>query len=137
MKKSFDTKKISIGVVGLGLMGCSITTCLLIAGHQVVAVAPIPDDLKYAKNRITGHLLKSREEGLVNNLPEYYLRHLTITEDYSLLKDCSIVIECTLENIDIKKSVYNKIESVIATDALLTSNTSAIPISILQKQTSH
>ncbi|RYH13391.1 3-hydroxyacyl-CoA dehydrogenase family protein, partial [archaeon] len=32
---------------------------------------------------------------------------------YHQLKDCALVIECTLENIDIKKSVYNKIESVI------------------------
>ena len=137
MNNSFDTKAISIGVVGLGLMGCSITTCLLIAEHPVVAVAPIPDDLKNAKNRILEHLRKSLGEGLVNKLPEYYLGHLTITEDYSLLKDCRLVIECTIENIDIKRSVYNKIEQVIARDALLTSNTSAIPISILQKETHH
>ena len=137
MNNSFDTKAISIGVVGLGLMGCSITTCLLIAEHPVVAVAPIPDDLKNAKNRILEHLRKSLGEGLVNKLPEYYLGHLTITEDYSLLKDCRLVIECTIENIDIKRSVYNKIEQVIARDALLTSNTSAIPISTLQKETHH
>jgi 3-hydroxybutyryl-CoA dehydrogenase len=137
MNESFDTKDIPIGVVGLGLMGCSITTCLLIAGHPVVAVAPIPDDIKHAESRITEHLRKSKEEGLINNLPEYYLGHLTITEDYSLLKDCRLVIECTIENVDIKKSVYDKIEHIIATDALLTSNTSAIPISILQKLTVH
>ena len=137
MPEFIDTKNVSTGVIGLGLMGCSITTCLLIAGHPVVAVAPISDDLKHAENRITEHLRKSREEGLVNNLPEYYLNHLTITEDYSLLKDCSLVIECTIENIDIKKSVYGKIERVIASDALLTSNTSAIPISMLQKETLH
>src|SRR5688500_3554820 len=119
MNQSIDTTKISTGVMGLGLMGCSITTCLLIAGHPVVAVAPLTDDLAHAENRIKAHLRKSYEEGLVNNLPEYYLMHLTITEDYSLLKDCGLVIECTLENIDIKKSVYDKIESVIATDALL------------------
>ena len=41
MKKSIDTSKISIGVVGLGLMGSSIVTCLLIAGHPVVGVAPL------------------------------------------------------------------------------------------------
>lgn len=137
MKPSINTTKISIGVAGLGLMGCSITTCLLIAEHPVVAVAPIPDDLKHAENRIKEHLRKSFEEQLIKNSPEYYLRHLTITEDYRLLKDCSLVIECTIENIDIKKSVYEKIESFIAADALLTSNTSAIPISILQKQTRH
>jgi 3-hydroxybutyryl-CoA dehydrogenase len=47
------------------------------------------------------------------------------------------VIECTLESEAIKQSVYNKIETVISSDAILTSNTSAIPISILQKLTRH
>jgi 3-hydroxybutyryl-CoA dehydrogenase len=48
-----------------------------------------------------------------------------------------LVIECTLEDLAIKKSVYGKIEAAISGEALLTSNTSAIPISVLQKQTRH
>jgi 3-hydroxybutyryl-CoA dehydrogenase len=137
MKESINTNEIPAGVVGLGLMGCSITTCLLIAGHPVVAVAPVPADMLTAEGRVTEHLRKSQEEGLVNNAPEYYLRHLSITEDYNQLKDCRLVIECTIENMAIKKSVYDKIENVIANDAMLTSNTSAIPISLLQKETRH
>jgi 3-hydroxybutyryl-CoA dehydrogenase len=129
-----STAGISVGVVGLGLMGCSIATCLAIAGHAVIAVAPISADMITASKRITDHLLKSHEEGLINDLPEKYLQKVSITEDYALLKDCKIVIECTLENIDIKKSVYHKIESVVDKEAILTSNTSAIPISILQQQ---
>lgn len=132
---SIRTKEIPVGVVGLGLMGCSIATCLLMAKHPVIAVAPISDDLKHAESRIRNHFLKSREQGLVNEEPEYYLKNLAITEDYSLLKDCKLVIECTLENETIKKSVYAKVESVIADDALMASNTSAIPISLLQKLT--
>ena len=77
----------------------------------------------------------SQQEGLVNESPERYFENLIITEDYSLLKDCKLVIECTLENIDIKKTVYQKIEAVIDKDVILTSNTSAIPISILQQHT--
>mgnify|MGYP001027678041 FL=1 len=125
----------SIGVVGLGLMGCSIATCLLIAGHKVIAVAPIPADLLLAKKRITAHLKRSFKEKLVKKLPGHYLKNLLITEDYTALKDCRLVIECTIENMDIKKSVYKKIEDVISPDALMTSNTSAIPISLLQEQT--
>ncbi|HZI52226.1 MAG TPA: 3-hydroxyacyl-CoA dehydrogenase family protein [Chitinophagaceae bacterium] len=137
MKKSINTSEITIGVVGLGLMGNSIVTCLLIAGHPVVGVAPMPDDLKFAENRIKAHLKKSKEQGLVNNSPKHYLKQLTITEDYNLLNDCSLVIECTIEDMDIKKSVHEKIERVIKSDCLLTSNTSAIPISMLQKLTLH
>lgn len=134
---SINTKEISVAVVGLGLMGCSITTCLLMAGHPVVAIAPIEADLDHAEKRITHHLQNSLEQGLINEPPEYYLQHLVISMDYNLLKPCRLVIECTIENEDIKKSVYGKIEKVIATDALLVSNTSAIPISLLQKLTSH
>ena len=132
-----NTQEIPIGIVGLGLMGCSIVTCLLIAGHPVVALAPIPDDLLHAEKRIREHLEKSIENGLVVNDPDYYFKNLIITEDYSQLANCKLVNECTIENIAIKESVYKKIEAMISSDALLTSNTSAIPISSLQKLTKH
>ncbi|TMM57145.1 3-hydroxyacyl-CoA dehydrogenase family protein [Maribacter algarum] len=134
-KKKIDIEEITIGVVGLGLMGCSISTCLLMAGHRVIAVAPIPDDLVHAEDRIKEHLRKSKEEHLIDVKPSTYFNDCSITEDYSLLKDCYLVIECTLENLEIKKSVYQKIEAVIDDSCLLASNTSAIPITILQEQT--
>lgn len=132
---SIRTKEIQVGVVGLGLMGSSIATCLLMAGHPVIGIASTSDDMKHAGSRILNHFLLSRKQGLVNEEPEFYLKNLVITEDYSCLKLCKLIIESTTENEAIKKSVYPKIESVIADDALLTSNTSAIPISILQKFT--
>lgn len=130
-------EEISVGVVGLGLMGCSITTCMLIAGHRVVGIAPVDIDLQFAEGRITEHLSRSKEQGLIQPDPKFYLNNLTITADYGKLANCGLVIECTLEDLTIKKSVYEKIEKAISPDALLTSNTSAIPISILQKQTQH
>lgn len=132
-----NTNEIAIGVVGLGLMGCSITTCLLMAGHQVIAVAPIPDDLRHAETRIQAHLSRSYEERLTKLDPATHFARCTITEDYTILKDCYLVIECTLERLEIKKSVYQKIESVVDATCLLASNTSAIPITLLQQQTKH
>lgn len=104
---------IPVGVVGLGLMGCSIATCLLIAGHPVIAVAPISSDMNHASKRIGEHLSRSHQQKMVSDLPEVFLKNLVITEDYTLLKDCKIVVECTLEDLDIKKNVYAKIEYVI------------------------
>ena len=124
-----------VGVVGLGLMGCSIATCLLMAGHPVVAIAPIEADLQHAEKRIREHLSKSQKEGLTAKSPDETFTGLSITMDYSALSPCVLVIECTLEDLAVKKKVFEKIEAVISPDVLLTSNTSAIPISILQKQT--
>ena len=132
-----DRENIPIGVVGLGLMGCSIATCLLMAGHPVVAIAPIESDLQHAEKRIREHLTKSRQEKLIEESPEAVMKNLSITTNYSVLSSCALVIECTLEDLSIKKKVFEKIEAVIRPDALLTSNTSAIPISILQKQTKY
>ena len=132
-----NTTDIPVGVVGLGLMGCSITTCFAMAGHPVVAIAPVSGDLKHAGSRIRTHLEKSFVQGLIQKPPEYFLKNIVISEDYSQLKDCRLVVECTLESEDIKKSVYEKIEAVIEEGALLASNTSAIPISILQRLTKH
>ena len=132
-----NTGEIPVAVVGLGLMGCSITTCLLMAGHPVVAIAPISDDLKHAATRITNHLQHSIDQGLIIEAPSEIMNRLVITMEYAKLKPCKLVIECTIENQEIKQSVYEKIEAVIADDALLVSNTSAIPISILQKLTKH
>lgn len=135
--KKMQAEEISIGIVGLGMMGCSITTCLLLAGHHVVAIAPIADDLINAEKRIRKHLQKSMMENMTQHEPGYFLEHLIITEDYNELKDCKLVIECTIEDIKIKESVYAKIEKSISPDALLTSNTSAIPVSLLQEHTKH
>jgi 3-hydroxybutyryl-CoA dehydrogenase len=137
MNEKIETSEITIGVVGLGLMGCSICTCLLIAGHKVVALAPLPIDLEKAESRITEHLQMALADGMISGTPNFYLKKLVVTQEYNTLINCKIVIECTLENIEIKRLVYEKIENVILEDAILTSNTSAIPISILQAELKH
>lgn len=137
LKKSLIPEKIPVGVVGLGLMGSSICVCLLMAGHPVVAVAPLPIDLELARPRIVRHLEHARTNGMTDKTPEEFIKNLVITEDYAALKPCGLVLECTIEDISVKKSVFDKIEPHISTDALLTSNTSAIPITVLQNMTRH
>lgn len=136
-KNKWNPGEIPIGVVGLGLMGCSITTCLLMAGHQVIAVAPIPEDLLHAETRIRDHLTKSKEEQLTGLSTDSNFKRCTLTEDYTQLEGCYLVIECTLEDLEIKRGVYRKIEAVVGNNCLLASNTSAIPITILQGHTQH
>lgn len=130
-------KKIEIGVVGLGLMGSSIITALLISGYKVIAVAPISEDLDHAPEWVTHYLNESYKHQLIINCVENYLNKLTFTEDYRDLKNCGLVMECVTENIDIKKLVYQKIERHISADAILTTNTSAIPIEFLKEHVLH
>ncbi|NND07141.1 MAG: 3-hydroxyacyl-CoA dehydrogenase family protein [Saprospiraceae bacterium] len=122
-----------VGVIGLGFMGCSIVAALLLKDQQVVAVAPLSTDLKEGPGEIEQALLQCLNNGFTDQDPKVLMENLEITEDYSALAPCTIVIETVIEDLAIKKSVLEKVESVVADDAIITSNTSAIPISTLQK----
>ena len=124
-----------VAVVGLGLMGCSIITCLLMAGHPVVALAPIPADVPTALPRIRHHLSESYQHGITAQEPNYWLANLIVTENYADLRNCRLVIECTLEDPAIKQRVYALIEQQVTDETVIASNTSAIPISQLQSLT--
>ncbi len=126
-----------IGVVGLGLMGSSIITALLIAGHKVVAVAPIPDDLINSPKKVSHYLDECFKNGFAKSESSFYQGNVLFTEKYEDLGRCGLVMECVVENLEIKKSVYQEIEKCISSTAILTTNTSAIPITILKDYVKH
>jgi 3-hydroxybutyryl-CoA dehydrogenase len=64
MMNNIKTSDIAVGVVGLGLMGSSIVVSLLIAGHPVKAIAPLPEDMEAAPERINDHLDHCERSGL-------------------------------------------------------------------------
>lgn len=121
-----------IGVVGLGFMGCSIISAMLIAGHKVVGLAPLPADLKNGFHKISHYLEEAFTNGFSNFSAEENIKRLLITESYSDLSNCQLVIECVIENLEVKKEVFSKIEKNISENAILATNTSAIPITVLK-----
>lgn len=133
MKINCETKDITVGVVGLGLMGTSFIATLLMAGHKVIAIAPLPEDMIVAPERIYNHLVQCEKSGLLNSPLTNYLSQLSITEDYFLLASCQLVVECVIEKSEIKRLVYGKIEKAVSKSTVIATNTSAIPISELQK----
>jgi 3-hydroxybutyryl-CoA dehydrogenase len=125
--------KINVGVVGLGLMGSSIVVALLLSDHPVAAVAPLPGEAAVASLQIARQLAHCENEAIMDKPVDYYLERLTISGKYDILAGCSLVLECVVEDAGIKEQVYLKISNTVANDALIASNTSAIPISLLQK----
>ncbi|MCK0148036.1 3-hydroxyacyl-CoA dehydrogenase family protein [Arenibacter sp. F26102] len=122
-----------IGVVGLGMMGASIVSALLINGQKVIALAPIESDLdKSAKERIKKSLNECRTQGITADDPEELYNNVTFTSSFDDLKFCWIIMESVSENLEIKKRVLEKIEKAVDDSVIITSNTSAIPISTLQ-----
>lgn len=134
---SISTTEIDVGVVGLGLMGSSIVVSLLLSGHSVKAIAPISEDMEFALQRICDQFEHCNKFGILTMPVVTYLSRLTISENYKELENCKLVLECVIEKKAIKLSVYDKIVKWIAAETIIATNTSAIPISILQKYISH
>ncbi len=134
MIKRKDIPEIDTGVVGLGLMGSSIAAALLIAGHPVKGVAPISSDMEQALPRITKQLKHAEQSGLLKYSLSHYLGQLSLSEDFGILKNCRLVQECVVETTSIKSEVYRKITASTRKETVISSNTSAIPISILQEE---
>jgi 3-hydroxybutyryl-CoA dehydrogenase len=125
------------GVVGMGLMGSSIAACLLAAGHTVAGVEADPGRLRKASRQVLSLLNGLREEGLLRSDPRRILRQLTISEDYSVLGQSQIVIECVTEDINVKRQVIRRIEQAVSPGTIIGSNTSAIPPTALQEGALH
>lgn len=125
-------RSIPVGVVGLGLMGSSIVVALLAAGHQVVALAPVAGEKERASGHLADLLRHADAAGMLPRGIAPCVGRLQLSEDYRQLTDCRVVMECVIEDKQIKKSVYQQITEVVSTDAVIASNTSAIPISELQ-----
>jgi len=129
-----NEENLTIGVIGLGLMGSSISAALLMKGQKVIALSPIdsPGD-QAAPGRIENYLKESFAQGLIQKDPVDYLKNIVYSTEYGSLKECDIVLECVVEDLDAKKEVYNRVEKVVGSEAILASNTSGIPINILQQ----
>ena len=131
------SEKIRIGIVGLGLMGTSIATCILAAGHDVTSLTRHIEKAGEARKRISDFLQQLQEEGILKEDPGTVIQRFTITDDYSLFTDHEVVIESIIENLDDKKRVFQQLENVLSPTAIIGSNTSAIPVTILQSGLKH
>ncbi len=118
-------------------MGSSIAACLLAAGHTVAGVEADSTRRRKAPRQVLRFLEGLRSEGLLKSDPRKILKELTISEDYSVLAQSEIVIECVTENESVKREVIRRIELVVPPDTIIGSNTSAIPATVLQQDAVH
>src|ERR687885_197190 len=102
-----------VGVLGCGLMGSGIAQTCATAGFDVV-VREVSDELcERGFAGIDKSLAKFAEKGAIT--PEQQaeirgrLRGTTRLED---LADCDIIIEAIIENLDLKRETYNRLDAV-------------------------
>lgn len=117
-----------IGVVGAGTMGQGIAQICAMAGLNVVLYDINAEMLVTAEKLITRNLDKGIERGKVSEgLKKSTLGNIQFSSEFDDLK-ADVVIEAIVERLEIKQSLFQKLESLNEADTILASNTSSIPI---------
>ena len=128
----------TIGVVGLGLLGRGITACLLSRGFRVIACDLDARTRQDARTHIA-HAIDElvNRGGMPASLLTAWPASYTETANVPELANCDFVIESIFEDLDAKRAVFDQLESVVTATTPIASNTSALPITLLQHGRRH
>jgi 3-hydroxybutyryl-CoA dehydrogenase len=123
-----------VGVVGAGAMGSGIGQVASAAGHRVV----IADAMDGATDRSRANLAKTmnrevEKARLTRDAADALLGRVTyvagpLGEDVSAFRDCGLIIEAIVEDLDTKRALFKRLESVVTDDAVLATNTSSLSV---------
>ncbi|BFH76006.1 3-hydroxyacyl-CoA dehydrogenase/enoyl-CoA hydratase family protein [Thermus thermophilus] len=121
-----------VGVVGAGTMGSGIAALVASAGIPVVLL-DIPgkeDRNEYAKRGLE-RALKARPAAFMDPERARYVEIGNTEDDLEKLKDCDWVVEAIIEKPEPKQALYARLEGLLKPTAIVSSNTSGIPMRIL------
>lgn len=125
-----------VGVLGGGQMGSGIAQVLASYGADIVLVDISPSALEKAKLGIEKSLTKLSEKGKISGSPTEILKRISFETQMEKFSSCELVIEAATENIQLKKELFKKLDSILPKTAILGTNTSSISITELAASTS-
>ncbi|MGO4713171.1 3-hydroxyacyl-CoA dehydrogenase NAD-binding domain-containing protein [Bradyrhizobium sp. 2TAF24] len=129
------TKVKKLAVIGAGFMGASVGYVSAKAGIEVVLIDRDQDSADkgkaHAKSVIDGLVAKGRAKEAERDA---LLARITATADYSVIRDCDLVIEAVFEDRKVKAETYAKAQEFLRPDAIFASNTSTLPINSLAEE---
>ncbi len=119
----------TIGVVGLGAMGAGIAQLAIEAGYDVVGREVTAELGEQAAGRIGHFLTRKVEKGqLEQDARDAAVARLSVTTELSALAGCDLVIEAIVEELEPKRELFAELDRLVAPDAVLATNTSALSV---------
>ena len=119
-------------------MGSGIAAQVANAGISVTLL-DLPSN-EGSRNQITENakdrILKSRPPLLVEKTKAEFIKTGNIEDDFSVVSEADWVVEAVVERIDIKHSIYSKIQDARKPSSIISSNTSTIPLKVLSEKMS-
>ncbi|MFT5646992.1 MAG: 3-hydroxybutyryl-CoA dehydrogenase, partial [Aureispira sp.] len=118
-----------VGVLGAGSMGIGIAQIAASFGHEVVLCDNEAASMKRSIEGLTKILHRLVEKGrMTAEQVEGLLGRIQQTSLMNEFNDCDLVIEAIVENLAVKKSVFQKMEAVVSDTCILATNTSSLSV---------
>ncbi len=121
-------------MVGVGQLGMGIAASLVSHGYSTVIFDVRPEAHERARNYV-GHALQElvARAGFPANILDGWGDRLVNAGELEEFGGCRFVIESVVEDLAAKTAVFERLEEVVGVDVPIASNTSALPISELQR----
>lgn len=122
----------SLGVVGAGAMGRGIAQIAVQAGIPVLLFDNRTGAAEEAQAFIQQMLARLGEKGKLTNhqvAAASELVHLAATLEE--LAPCGVVIEAIIEDLEVKSTLFQSLEAIVAPDCLLATNTSSLSVTAI------
>ena len=120
-----------IGIIGAGTMGTGIAQVAATAGFDVLLHDVEEDFLQKSLARLDKSLSKLIEKGKIEGDKDAILNRIQTTTDLADFKDVDFAVEAVFEDLEVKTDVLKKLDAVLPSGVILTSNTSSISITRL------
>jgi 3-hydroxybutyryl-CoA dehydrogenase len=118
-----------VGVLGCGLMGSGIAQICAAAGYDTIVREVSDEVVQKGIGGIGRQLGKSVEKGkMAAEDRDALLGRLRGTTSLDDLKDCDIVIEAIVENLDLKNEIWRTLDGLCPAHTIFASNTSSLTI---------
>jgi len=125
-----------VGVVGLGTMGAGIAQVSVQAGYETVGRDISMELAERGLGTIEHYLRRAVEkERMTAGERDAALGRLTLVTELDGLADCDLVIEAVLEELPLKREVFEELDRLMRADAILATNTSALSVAEIAEAT--
>ncbi len=131
------TRKIAkVGVIGAGTMGGGISMNFLSAGIPVTIVETSKEALDRGVSIMRRNYENTAKKGRMTMAEvEERMGRLSPTLDFNALADADLVIEAVFEDMDLKKSIFERLDTIAKPGAILASNTSYLDVDAIGAMT--
>lgn len=127
-----------IGILGAGAMGSGIAQVAASRGHQVVVCDNLTPALKKSGKNLQAALATLVDKGKMTSAEsDALLGKIQYTDHMSDFRDCSVVIEAIVEDIELKRIAFKGVEAMVSDDTIIGSNTSSLSVSAMGAQLKH